>query len=147
MSKPHTSHSHVNAHSASRIFPCAWTYISRQPPFCFTTSKNLISIYSSCLGILRRHSRIFGDVPEAWQWQNWQASDTPNKLRRLSVFRRSRLGVIKYLLTFVPASCFICQTVERHGTAASAISKACRGKPRCKSCFSKLSMRGVSHKS
>jgi len=33
----------------------------------------------------------------------------------LSVFRRSRPSVIKYLLTFVSASCFICQTVERHG--------------------------------
>lgn len=36
----------------------------------------------------------------------------------LSLFHRSRPSVIKYLLTFVPASCFICQTVERHGNCS-----------------------------
>lgn len=64
-----------------------------------------------------------------------------------SIFHRSRLAVIKYLLTVAPASCFICQIVEHHGNCVvSVIPKACRGKPRCKSCCSKLPMRRVSHK-
>lgn len=89
----HTSHSHVSAHSASRIFPCARMYISQQPPFCLaTTSKNRISHLLILSWHLRRHlhSRIFGDAPETWQWRNWQASGAPNKPHCLSIFRRSR---------------------------------------------------------
>lgn len=66
------------------------------------------------------HSRIFGDSPRrAGGFGNVGIGKLPVPRINpgcLSVFRRPRPGVIKYLLTFVcRASCFICQTVECHG--------------------------------
>lgn len=121
----------------------------RQLPFCFaTTSKNLIShllVLVSWHPRRHLHSRIFGDAPAAWQCRNWQASGASNKPGRLSVFRRSRPSVIKYLCR--RHVLFVRQLSVMGTAASSAISKARRDKPRCKSCFSKLSMRGMSHKS